>query len=110
MSNWHDAMRLTLLRIFGKHQRDVRRLLIRYCETFHASWLRNEYYYSRNYTFHKICKEFANGSKSFSKTAACVYYDQKAYEMFGSDVYKADTIEEHVRDCPYCKGYLFTLF
>lgn len=64
MSNWHDAMRLTLLRCLGAHNRDVRRLLISWCEAAHAMYLLHElnfnfkvrFGYKCDASFHQICK------------------------------------------------------
>lgn len=55
VDNWHDTMRLTLLRLFGKHNKDIRRLLVLYCEKAHSQWLHQFFRWNDEYSFHKIC-------------------------------------------------------
>lgn len=77
MSNWHDAMRLALLRCLGVHNRDLRRLLISWCEAaqfevVQGLWIAD--------TFHEVCRKRAKSSGKF--TVPAVFHDKQNVEQF----------------------------
>ncbi len=94
-------MRLTLLRCFGKFGRDVRRLLIGYCERAHAQWLAKEWYLSSKLSFHQLCKRLMTHSNSpqYDKLAS-VYYDAECYIKYGKVEVKLYHPDEYL--CEYC--------
>lgn len=100
MSNWHDCMRLTLLRYFGKFGRDVRRLLIGYCERAHAKWLAKEWHLPPKLSFHRLCKQRLEGHAlpRYDKLAS-VYYDAKCVIKYEKVEIKLYTPDEIICEC-----------
>ena len=92
--NWHDCMRLVLLRCLGRHRRDVRRLLVGYCERAHGKWLAQEWYWPTSYTFHQMCNDPRAGY-SFS----CMYYDAACVEKHSKNPIRRYKPEEMTMWC-----------